>query len=87
MAEEYITILPARPEPGPIPPHHAQWFDVLQQACRDGNLALMSCLDKATGEPRSVICAVGFDGLEYQFTPLGHLATTDNPFDAYIPPE
>lgn len=85
MTEDMITIVPK--EPGPIPPHHSQWFDVLQQACRNGNLALLSCLDKVTGEPRSVICAVNFDGHEYQMTPLGHMATTDNPFDAYIPPE
>ncbi len=40
----------------------------------DGNLALMECLDAATGNPRYVICAVGRDDGDYVFTPFGHLA-------------
>ena len=51
----------------------------------DGNLAHMECADALTGEPPYVICAVGRDGTEFVFTPLGHLAD-GNPFDAYLPP-
>jgi hypothetical protein len=45
----------------------------------------MECLDARTREPRYVLCAVGRDGLEFLFTPFGHLAP-DNPFEAYLPP-
>ena len=44
----------------------------------------MECTD-ATGEIRYVICAVGCDGVDFMFTPFGHLAD-GNPYDAYLPP-
>lgn len=75
-------------EPGPIPDHHRQWFNQLKKAGLRGDLALMSCLDVDTGEPRSVICLVGWHegDQEYLFTPVGHLCTKDNPYEAYGPP-
>ncbi|WP_109798669.1 DUF6117 family protein [Novosphingobium meiothermophilum] len=78
-----MTIKPAPP----IPEHHRQWFKTLIDAAKSDDLALMSCLDAETGEPRSVICAVGRRDGEFVFTPFGNLATADNPYDAYIPPE
>lgn len=71
----------------PLPEHHKQWFSQLEKASSNGRLSLMSCLDADTKEPRSVICLVnGPDRKgDYTFTPIGHLATTDNPYDAYIP--
>lgn len=69
-----------------IPQHHIQWFETLKAACRNDDLALISCRDMVTGEPRSVIAILQKDGEDFAFTPLGNLATTDNPFDAYIPP-
>ncbi len=74
-------------EPGPLPEHHKQWFQTLKDAAADDNLALVSCFDAKTGEPRSVITAVGWDGANYVMTPLGHLCTEDNPYDAYIAPQ
>lgn len=74
------------PEPGPLPEHHKQWFEQLRKAGKQGNLALMSCLDNKTNEPRSVICLVGWQDGEYLFTPIGHLCTEDNPYEAYGPP-
>ena len=68
-----------------IPDHARANFEILLRAAADGNLALMECVDALTGEPRYVICAVGRDGTEFVFTPLGHLAD-GNPFDAYLPP-
>jgi len=61
-------------------------FDTLLRAAGDGNLALMECLDAATREIRYVLCAVGRDGVDYIFTPFGHLAD-GNPYDAYLPPD
>lgn len=68
-----------------IPEHHRTNFDTLLRAAADNALALMECTDAATGEPRYVLCAVGFDGGSYLMTPFGHLAEGD-PFAAYCPP-
>jgi len=61
-------------------------FQTLLRAAADGNLALMECLDAATGNTRYVICAVGRNDGDYVFTPFGHLAE-GNPYDAYLPPD
>ena len=68
-----------------IPDHARANFQTLLRAAADGNLALMECTDAATGEIRYVICAVGRDGVDFVFTPFGHLAD-GNPYDAYLPP-
>lgn len=76
-----------------LPEHHLQWFQELKKAADNGDLALMSCLDAKANEagdhePRSVICILTQepDG-SFKAIPLGHMATTENPYDAYIPPE
>lgn len=69
-----------------IPDHARANFETLLRAAADGNLALMECIDAATGIPRYVICAVGRDGEDLVFTPFGHLAE-GNPYEAYVPPE
>jgi len=68
-----------------IPDHARTNFQTLLRAAADGNLALMECTDAPTGEIRYVICAVGRDGVDFVFTPFGHLAD-GNPYDAYLPP-
>ena len=68
-----------------IPDHLTCNFKTLLRAADDGNLALLECLDAATGEARYVLCAVGRDGDNYVMTPLGHLAE-GNPYEAYLPP-
>ena len=68
-----------------IPSYARTNFQTLLRAAGDGNLALMECLDAATGNPRYVICAVGRDDSDYVFTPFGHLAE-GNPYDTYLPP-
>lgn len=68
-----------------IPDHACANFQTLLRAAVNGNLALMKCADAATGQTRYVICAVGRDGLDFLFTPFGHLAD-GNPYDAYLPP-
>ena len=70
-----------------IPEHHQQWFEQLLKAARNGDLALVHCLDAQTKEPRSVICLVNHTSDDYEFVPLGHLSPSDNPYEAYIPPE
>ena len=68
-----------------IPAHARTNFNTLLRAAASGDLALMECLDARSREPRYVLCAVGRDGAEFVFTPLGHLAP-ENPFEAYLPP-
>lgn len=76
-----------RPDPiGKLPEHHKQWFEQLKTACMAGDLALMACLDAKTLEPRSVLTLVGRDKEGFLMTPVGHLCTTDNPYEAYLPP-
>lgn len=76
-----------RPDPiGKLPEHHKQWFEQLKTACMAGDLALMACLDAKTMEPRSVLTLVGRDKEGFLMTPVGHLCTTDNPYEAYLPP-
>lgn len=60
-------------------------FETLKRAADDGNLAIMDCQDKVTGEQVIVICAVGFDGVEYQLVPLAKMFN-GNPFDELNPP-
>ncbi|MCP3055761.1 DUF6117 family protein [Aurantimonas marianensis] len=69
-----------------IPDHARANFETLLRAAADGNLALMECIDAATGIPRYVICAVGRDGEDFVFTPFGHLVE-GNPYEANVPPE
>lgn len=69
-----------------IPDAYRTNFDTLLRAAADGNLALLECADAASGDPRFVLCAVGFDGSAYCITPFGHLADGD-PFALYRPPE
>lgn len=68
-----------------IPDHARTNFNTLLRAAESGDLALMECTEIASGEPRYVICAVGFADGQYCFTPFGHLAE-GNPFEAYVPP-
>lgn len=69
-----------------IPDYARTNFQTLLRAAGDGNLALMECADAESRQPRYVICAVGRDGTDYVFTPLGHLAD-GNPYDAYLLPD
>lgn len=69
-----------------IPDAYRTNFDTLLRAAADGNLALLECADAASGDPRYVLCAVGFDGSACCMTPFGHLADGD-PFALYRPPE
>lgn len=75
------------PNTGPLPDHHRQWFEQMKAAALNGDLGLMSCLDADTKEPRSVIVLGNrHDDGSVTFIPVGHLSPSDNPFEAYIPP-
>jgi Family of unknown function (DUF6117) len=59
-------------------------FQTLLNAASNGHLALLECLDAASGETRSVVCAVNHVGEEYEFVPLAKLFT-GNPYDEITP--
>lgn len=60
-------------------------FDTILKAARNGDLALLECVDTASGEKRSVVCAVNRDGDGFAFVPLAKLFT-GNPYDELTPP-
>lgn len=70
----------------PIPDHIRHNFKVMLRAAKDGNLAVLSGADAATGEPRFIICAVHRDDDgHYMMTPFGHMCA-GNGFEEYLPP-
>lgn len=64
---------------------HKANFETLKKAFSSGNVALMECTEKITGEKVAVICAVVFDGEEYNFTPFAKFFN-GNPYELLIPP-
>lgn len=69
----------------PIPQSHSKNFETLQRAFRDGAVCLMECTDAKTGDSVMAICAVNFDGDEYQMTPFAKMFE-GNPYEQLIPP-
>lgn len=69
-----------------IEPGHVANFETLRRACKAGDLALLDCRDKRTGQPARVIVAVHFDGAEYTFVPLARMFD-GNPYDELDPPD
>lgn len=68
-----------------LPDHAITNFNTLLRAAENGDLTLVECNDAATGEPRSVLCAIVYTDGSHVFTPFGHLAIGD-PFKEYLPP-
>lgn len=71
---------------GPIPDHIAANFTTMVEAAKNGDLAVLSGADAATGEPRYIICSVHReDDGRYMMTPFGHMCA-GNGFEEYRPP-
>lgn len=64
---------------------HADNFETLREAFRNGDVCLMDCTDKETGEHVAVICTVQFDGTLYNTTPFAKFFN-GNPYDTLEPP-
>ena len=69
-----------------IPESYAKNFETLIRAAKDDRLALISALDKTTGEPRFVIVAVSDTDHDddVDLVPFGHLSS--DPYGEYDPP-
>lgn len=72
--------------PDAIPSWAQANFQVLLNAARSNDLALLSCKSKLMGEPVYTICAVSrLDG-EIAFSPIGRLFN-GNPYEELDPPK
>jgi len=64
---------------------HKENFETLQRAIKAGQVCLMDCIEKATGEHVAVICAVNnVDGC-FEMVPMVKFFN-GNPYDELIPP-
>lgn len=62
-------------------------FETLKTAIRNGDCALMECVDKKTGETVDVICAARrFQDGSVEFIPFASMIR-DNPYDRFDPPK
>ena len=64
---------------------HRANFETLKRAFADGAVALVECTDAKTGKPVITICAVGFDGTDYEMAPFAKMFD-DNPYEELNPP-
>jgi hypothetical protein len=64
---------------------HKPNFETLQEAFANGDVALMECQLKATGQPVAVIVAVNRDGDEFGFVPFA-MMFDGNPYELLNPP-
>lgn len=67
-------------------PHDKTNFNTLISAANAGCLALMEVQRVADEKPVAALCAVGWDGDEYTFTPFATMVE-GNPFELFNPPD
>lgn len=60
-------------------------FESLTDAGGNGNLMLLEARERATGKLVPLVCAVNFDGSEYEFVPYA-VMIDGNPYELYDPP-
>lgn len=68
-----------------IGPAYKSNFETLSRAIRSNDAALVECTRKSDGATVVMLCAVAFDGQEYQITPFAEMCD-GNPFEDYEPP-
>lgn len=70
-----------------IPQGHKNNFETLKRAFEDRNVALMECIEIATGDTVYVICAAEPDGEGgATFAPFAQMFK-ENPYDEWKPPQ
>lgn len=65
---------------------HKPNFEVLRQAFENGDVALLECQLKATGESVAVVVAVNRDSDEFAFVPFA-MMFNGNPYEMLNPPD
>lgn len=68
-----------------IPQGHKQNLETIIKAAEHGALAVVECFNKRENRVVNVLCAIGFDGMEYAISPFAQLFD-DNPYDILSPP-
>ena len=70
-----------------IPKGHRKNFDTLRRAFSAGDVALVECTSKTTGDPVFSLCAVQReDNGDFSFVPLARMFD-GNPYEELDPPE
>jgi len=70
---------------GGLPKHHKNNFETILRAAANGDLALVQCRMKSTGEIVAAVAAVSWDGQHYTITPFALMIDGD-PFELLDPP-
>lgn len=65
---------------------HQKNLDTIIAAAKDGDLALVECQLKSTGEVVAVLTAISFDGKEYTMSPFA-VMLNGNPYEMLNPPD
>jgi Family of unknown function (DUF6117) len=60
-------------------------FKTLRKACKNNNLALVECLDLKTKQKVAMVCAVHWDGKQFNLVPLATM-NEGNPYERFSPP-
>jgi hypothetical protein len=68
-----------------IPEGYRQNFEMMLEAAKNADLALVECTDKHTGKPVITICAIGRDGDEFVITPFAKMFD-GNQYEELNPP-
>lgn len=84
MAKKSYTPPPPSPPSPPVCKGHAANLETLKKAFKINHVCLMECYDTKTSEVVAVLCAVVFDGEEYNFTPFA-IMPNENPFERLLP--
>jgi hypothetical protein len=72
-------------KPKTIVQEHQANFETMQRAFQDGQVCLMDCIEKSTGEHVAVICASTHDGAGFAITPFAKFFN-GNPFELLSSP-
>lgn len=74
------------PTPPPIAKGYQENFKTLERAMRNGRVALVSAIDKASGQPRVLVCAIQ-QNEDQTVTPVPFAVMVwDNPFEMFHDP-
>jgi len=68
-----------------IPDGHRQNFEMLLEAAKNADLALVECSERGTGKPVFTLCAVVHDGEEFTIMPFAKMFD-GNPYEELNPP-
>lgn len=73
-------------EAPPLAPGHVNNFNLLLDAARNKDLALIQCTDAVTGASVATVCCVNhFDDGSVEFAPIAKLFN-NNPYEELKPP-